>query len=991
MQRSKEFVKLLEQEYGHRRVDLRRKINQQVLSGGLYREIKSNLHTGGLGYVKPDPTGPGKNYLGKPLDTVYVISHVIDSDNTIRVRELNNEDTFHNIPVDYFIKISRSRSTNSKSKKKKKKKEPTSSGSSMEEMARMPTPCQVSEIKKPRKKRLAPPYNPEKCQNTIKKGLGEHHDVEYKSVHRKGKWVWRKVEQLEKRTVRKTKPSSTATAAVVDTRTPRERRKDRMKKMKEKKLGLRRFERKRRNNTRPKSLKRSKNTQKSTTQEHTFTRTKQPSTIPKIDGMGVKQLEKQLIHCMTKSKGMEKRIKDYQQKLKKCGKKKKTKKRNEDDFYEMPEERGEEAYHIEIIEEITEKQLGEAERVVNRTKRPVRIINLTGEGATAAARQQVEKRIGNDEVKILINGTDPDNIMKGKRKRMKREDRFDKEQARDVEGDKSSAVYKDRLALPWTVLENIGEDLWWYWNAYIWLTYDYYSKYDDNDGNHIPNSELEGKNVTKLLQDGELQERTSRLVELYLPEIFFFSEKGHPHTVWTKIDQDQASENLDHCLKSNGLVHKTRIFGENPDPRANDFVGKDESKKDAIISLYDRIKLVFKAYQYQAHTITNKNMYRRPTQVEEPNEDDYKILGLNKPEKKNLSDFLKNLKKVYIKKALQHHPDKGGDPKTFKEIEIATKRIETFLKHKGENVANKGDDYDHNLAIFENKYENTTEQDIKDWKYKSQVEEYNKLKKMHEDKAKKPWNDFLSTHAKKLPGGDNDAYADERPKQEDYTTTSSYKQAMKEYIDSLDKTFNEIKPGKLKEHFGRFREFERTNFTVYDSVQQIMKEGYPEDKAVHIYSHQQSCKSKEQQYCNYDDNAGKFSYTCMERTDDDEEYIGCFPVSLEGILYNDILWDENDVRKELGTDEWLVYKRNGEWVPVDGIYTYLSVTLDNIKERLRSGKVSVTQKELDALIEKEGGSTEDDDGEYSESESDTDEESDEESDEDDEEYLWELL
>lgn len=988
MQQSKELVKLLEKKYGHRRVDLRRKINQQILSGGM----------------------------------------------------------------------------------------------TLEEFVRMPTyyrdPCQVSEIKKPRKKRLAPPYNPEKCQNTIKKGLGAHNNVDYKSVQdRKGKWVWRTVEQLEKRKDKERKSSTRpqVTAAVADTRTPRERRKDRMRRMKEKKLGLRGFERKQRN-SRPNSAKRparpteiltdDQTLQETSTEEHcnnspvdrirpkrkapvfkpeeckgltrtgnpsgphantdyravqdikgkwvwrkvsdlekrnaqeNTRRTKQPSTIPKIDGMGVKELEKQLKHCMAKSKGMEKRIKDYQQKLKKCGKKKKTKKRNEDDFYEMPEERGEEVYPIEIKDEITPKQLVEVERVVNRKKRPVRIINLTGEGATAA-RQKVEERIDNDEVTILINGTNPDNIMEGKRKRMKREYRFANEQARDVEGDKSSAVYKDRLALPWTVLENIGEDLWWYWNAYIWLTCDYYSKYDDNDGNHIANSELKGKNVTKLLQDGKLQERTSRLVELYLPEIFFFSKKGHPHEVWTNIDQDQASENLDLCLKSNDLVHKTRIFGENPDPRAKDFVGKDESEEDAIISLYDRIKLVFKAYQYQAHTITDKNMYRRP-QVEEPNEDDYKILGLNKPEKKNLSDFLKNLKKVYKQKALQHHPDKGGDPKTFKKIKIATKRIETFLKHKGENVANEGDNYDHNLAIF-GKYENTTEQNVKDWKYKSQVGDYNKLKKMHEDKAKRPWNDFLSTHAKKLPGGDNDAYADERPNQEDYPTTSSYFQAMKEYIGSLDKTFNEIdnlkEPEKLKkqlkEQFGRFREFERTNFTVYDSVQQIMKEGYPEDKAVHIYSHQQSCNSKEEQDCNYDDDGGKFSYTCMTRTDDDEKYIGCFPVSLEGILYDEIIWDENDVRKDLGTDEWLVYKRNGEWVSVDSIYRHLSVTLDNIKKRLRSGKVSVTDKELRGLKEKEGGTVnnkkvQNDDFDPSEYDEEEDDEEDDDE-EDDEEYLWELL
>ena len=40
----------------------------------------------------------------------------------------------------------------------------------------------------------------------------------------------------------------------------------------------------------------------------------------------------------------------------------------------------------------------------------------------------------------------------------------------------------------------------------------------------------------------------------------------------------------------------------------------------------------------------------------------YEILGVNK------SDSCTDIKKAYLKLARTHHPDKGGDPETFKEI-----------------------------------------------------------------------------------------------------------------------------------------------------------------------------------------------------------------------------------------------------------------------------------------------------------------------------------
>lgn len=58
-----------------------------------------------------------------------------------------------------------------------------------------------------------------------------------------------------------------------------------------------------------------------------------------------------------------------------------------------------------------------------------------------------------------------------------------------------------------------------------------------------------------------------------------------------------------------------------------------------------------------------------PPPQEKSTSEDYEVLGL-KP-----TASLKEIRNAYLKKALTHHPDKGGDPEVFKRIQNAYERL----------------------------------------------------------------------------------------------------------------------------------------------------------------------------------------------------------------------------------------------------------------------------------------------------------------------------
>ena len=79
----------------------------------------------------------------------------------------------------------------------------------------------------------------------------------------------------------------------------------------------------------------------------------------------------------------------------------------------------------------------------------------------------------------------------------------------------------------------------------------------------------------------------------------------------------------------------------------------------------------------QRENTGNPEAERRRRNIENALRNEYNAVGVS------FSLSIKSVKKAYRKAALQHHPDKGGDPEIFKQlgnaVEKITKTLRTFL------------------------------------------------------------------------------------------------------------------------------------------------------------------------------------------------------------------------------------------------------------------------------------------------------------------------
>ena len=66
----------------------------------------------------------------------------------------------------------------------------------------------------------------------------------------------------------------------------------------------------------------------------------------------------------------------------------------------------------------------------------------------------------------------------------------------------------------------------------------------------------------------------------------------------------------------------------------------------------------------------------------------FEILGIERPIGKLSAEKLKEIKQIYRKLVMQHHPDKGGDSDKFKQIQSAWEQIESgaYLKNRVESL-----------------------------------------------------------------------------------------------------------------------------------------------------------------------------------------------------------------------------------------------------------------------------------------------------------------
>ena len=162
------------------------------------------------------------------------------------------------------------------------------------------------------------------------------------------------------------------------------------------------------------------------------------------------------------------------------------------------------------------------------------------------------------------------------------------------------------------------------------------------------------------------------------------------------------------------------------------------------------------------NTNTNTNMNMSIENKQKIKLDPYKILNISKNYDINM------LKKAYLKKAMIHHPDKGGDPNEFKKISLAYAILQKKLKmqeyndhnslksnYKRDNKLLETDNYENtklnkdsfNLNTFNKIYEENKQNTIYDngyggWMKKDEINEYKPKVKITKENFNKEFDKY---------------------------------------------------------------------------------------------------------------------------------------------------------------------------------------------------------------------------------------------------------